>query len=575
MENELLIEEMREILQRPSMALPAYGKIQNIEDEDEIAFDPFAITKDMQQTLLHYIEQPPVDPNGYTRWLIVNKYRQGGASTTIADAFYCKAQYTPGWEHITTADKRERADYLFTRVNYLDQRWPQELKEQRLTTGQVRSFRWHHNGSMLIQSGGSDGMGVGTSASSWHWSEVPMWPDARRQWSMLLPAIMNRKRAQFIMESTPYELHYPSSTFFMEMCQKARSGSSRFEYAFFPFWDGKLNRRAYRKGDVLSNEEIRLLEKYYKFGLRKEHLMFRRAILDEDPQISKNPELFGVFYPFDDLTCWMMGGGQSIKARHLSRHLDNLVDFPHDHGYIEYSQPRSDGIYVIGADPSGYGVRDHASFHVFEIWAGEWRQVACYSTTCDPPALCDMLFKVGRKYNWAMINVERNGVGNGILGALELMEYPNLYWETKSKPGLHKKSESQLMAPLIEALNETFVLRDRDTVVQLRTYNSDRAVERTPEAEILSVGKAGARRARHHWDKVSALMMVPWPARIVSQRTPPEDRFSAESLVNSSQLTLSDILKMEKRQREYAKARQRAKGRPRAVYRSVRRRRER
>ena len=555
------MEKYGEPLCQAHYALRRYGKIQNMEEEQETCYDPWAITHKAQETALGYIDDTPVDEEGRNKWLVINKYRQAGISTTVADAFYCKAQFIPGWQHITSADKKDRADYLFERVNYLHTRWPEELREDFMpgASSATRQYRWQHGGSMLVQTGGSGGMGVGRSASSWHWSEIPLWSEASKQWTQLYPGIVHRKAAKFVFESTPFPLSEPSAAFYMDLCEQARQGKGRFLYAFFPFWDGKLNRRPFKKGEVLDNEEIRLLERYGRFGLTRENLMFRRETMASVADIKRNPDLFNVYYPFDDITCWMVGGGGVIKPRHLERHLTGLVDWEAGDTYKEYESPRPNSNYALVADPSGYGARDHASFHVFEIWSGSWRQVATYASQADPPEFIEMMLKVGRKFNWATINVERNGVGNGVIAALELADYPNLYWERSDRPGQHKRSEAQLLAPLIDALNETLELRDRDLVSQLRTYKADRALEKSVEAEILHEGPGKGRRGRHHWDKVSALMMLPAVAMSLPQRRAPFEMVDVSRTRQFNQLTLDQIHEYEARARALSSRRAKTK----------------
>lgn len=549
--------ESPETLRVSNYALRRYGKIQNIEDDEdpEVLYDPWAITDKMQETILGYIDDTPVDDEGYQKWLILNKYRQGGASTTTADAFYCVAQYTPGWQHITTADTRDRADGLFERVMYMHMRWPEELKQPMMpgTSAATRQLRWLSGSSMLIQAAGTKGVGVGKSAASWHWSEVPLMSNAGRQWSQLYPGIVQRKKAKLVMESTPFPMSEPSSAFYMEMCENARTGKGRFVYGFFPYWDGKLNQRKWPKGQRLENEEIKLLELYSRYGLTRDHLMFRRITMDDVPEIRRNPDLFGVFYPFDDITCWMIGSGGVIHNRHLQRHLTDLQEFDFTKGYKEFIKPKPGAIYVMGVDPSGYGARDHASFHVFEIWAGSWRQAAVYASRADPPEFVSKMIEVGRRYNWATINVERNGVGNGIIAALELADYPELYYEKEGKPGFHKVSEEQVLTRLIDALTEHFVLHDRDTVTQLRTYRGDAMLEISAKSEILRDDVGAGRRERHHWDKVSALMMVPFAAERMQQRVAPTATGITGQILSWNDMTLAEREAHEVRRRQFDK----------------------
>ena len=69
----------------------------------------------------------------------------------------------------------------------------------------------------------------------------------------------------------------------------------------------------------------------------------------------------GRLYPFDDLTCWLSGASGVIHRSMLERHTE-AADFEWRGTYMEYEPPQPGAVYVLGADPAGYGVRDHAAF---------------------------------------------------------------------------------------------------------------------------------------------------------------------------------------------------------------------
>ena len=103
----------------------------------------------------------------------------------------------------------------------------------------------------------------------------------------------------------------------------ASQGSGRHKAIFLPFWDGKLNARPVPKGFQPTNEEIDLLNRYSHLGLQQENLVFRRFIMDTDPEIRRNPEMFGVMYPFDDISCWIASTNAAIPEHALEEHLNS------------------------------------------------------------------------------------------------------------------------------------------------------------------------------------------------------------------------------------------------------------
>ena len=270
------------------------------------------------------------------------------------------------------------------------------------------------------------------------------------------------------------------------------------------------------------------MDRYGPEGLKKEHLAFRRLMLETDAEIRRNPDLFKVYYPLDDISCWIATAGSVFRTDVLKKHQEAIL-VPWNAPYMEYESPEPGAVYVLGADPAGYASRDHAAFHVFKVYDGEWTQAACFGTTTDPVAFARKINAVGRRYNNALVGIESNGVGVATLALLQEMNYPNLYYEKPYKPGVAAtvKSVPQMLSYLQDALMDCLTLHDEDTVGQLGSYREDKSTERSSASEILQGNKTGRRRERHHWDKVSALQLSCLLARQAPRRfksgAPPEE----------------------------------------------------
>ncbi len=250
-------------------------------------------------------------------------------------------------------------------------------------------------------------------------------------------------------------------------------------------------------------------------------------MIETDAEIRKNPDLFRVYYPFDDVTCWIASVGSVFHQDLLRKHQERpLVQWKAP--YMEYEQPEGGAVYVMGVDPAGYAARDHAAFQVLKVYDGEWTQVATYGGVTDPVLFAKKIYDIGQKYNNALVTVESNGVGVATLALLEDMGYPNLYYERPYKPGVAAtaKSLAMMLSYLQDALRDELILHDEDTVGQLGSYREDKSVERSAASEILHSGKPNRRRERHHWDKISALQLACMAARYAPRRykqsEPPE-----------------------------------------------------
>jgi len=384
---------------------------------------------------------------------------------------------------------------------------------------------------MRVLSAEAGTVGVGQSPDSFHASECAFWADFAGSMFLIWPSLMNRDHALAIFECTPWEANGD----WHHHCLEAKQGAGRHSYVFAPFWDGVLNERPWVEGNALENEEVSLLNQYGKDGLRKEHLAFRRLMMDTDVKIRRNPELFRVFYPFDDISCWISASNAAIPASALERHKNSpdLVEWRPMRGYQEYEAPQPDALYVLGADPCGHAARDHASFQVLKCYEGEWTQVATYAEHSEPIVFSNKIVEIATRYNKAMVVVESNGVGQSVIALLRDWDYHNLFYEKLKRPGFTTTSKSldQCLGWLIDGLLDELVLRDKNLIEQLMSYKNDKRVEENPNSEIIRGAASKRRRERHHWDKVSALMMALAGARQLPRQQKPQAERVEENVV--------------------------------------------
>ena len=555
-----------EALRDPAISLQAYAKIIDQRTGDEHTYDPFAITNRLQETVVSYYSDPPETDVGQVKWLTLLGYRQGGKSLTAELCGYVKSAYTPGHDHVCIADNRDRAEYLHRRIHLTHSRWPEPVRARTVPNREVRQLTFQHGGKMRVLSGESGAVGIGQSPDSFHGSELPYWRNAGHQFSMIYPSMINRDHSQVLLESTPCPMSEPSAEWWRDHCRDAKMGMGRWVYAFFPFWDGALNQRRWPENSALELEEIALLEKYGPKGLKKEHLAFRRLMIETDAEIRKNPDLFRVYYPFDDITCWIASTGSVFHPSLLKKHQERVL-VPWREPYMEYEQPENGAVYVMGVDPAGYAARDHAAFQVLKVYDGEWTQVATFGGITDPVLFAKKIYTIGTKYNNALVAVESNGVGVATLALLEDMGYSNLYYERAYRPGVAAttKSVSMMLSYLQDALKDELILYDEDTVGQLGSYREDKRVERTVSAEMLHSGKPGKRRARHHWDKISALQLACLAARKAPRRykenTVPEGMANVllfrDMSYNQVQAHRKEVAEGQKTKRSYRRSRYR------------------
>jgi len=513
-------QQMLTFLRDPSKSLPAFGEVHDQKTSKFVKYDPTRITYNMQNEVLDYLSNTPRTQVGQTKFLTILTARQMGKSLSVEYGCYPKAAYSPGWDHVCIADNSDRAEYLHKRVHHLHGKWPEDIKSPTIHSRESRQLTFKHEmgGKMRILSAEAGAVGIGQSPDSFHASECAFWADFSGSMFLIWPSLANRDDALVVFECTPWE----ARSDWHEHCLTAKAGQGRHLYKFFPFWDGKLNRRPWDKTWSIDNEEVSMLNKFGHLGLTKENLAFRRFMLSTDQHLRRKPELFRVFYPSDDLECWISAANAAIPNHALDRHKEAETQRwigP----YMEYEKPEYGAHYVIGADPCGHAARDHASFQVLKCYEGEWTQVACYAEHSDPLEFTQKLVEAGMRFNRANIVVESNGVGQGVISLLRDWNYPNIFFEKHKKPGFTSTSKSvdEALGWLIDGLLDELVLGDKNTIEQLMSYKNDKRIEEGANSELVRGQPNRKRRDRHHWDKVSALIMAIVGARWAPSRRRP------------------------------------------------------
>ena len=570
------IQGALQTLQNPSESLPRFAHIIDQKTSERLPYSPGAITRNLQSTIVSYASNPPVTAHGQVKWLALLGYRQGGKSTAGELAFYPKAAYRYGHDHVCIADTRPRADYLHQRVHITHRNWPEEIRSPTVSTREARQLTFDPDlmigGKMRVLSAHTEAVGIGQSPDSLHGSEPPFWKNGSYAWSLIQPSMINRDRALVLLEGTAAPADAPSVEWWKDVCHDAKLGRGRWVYAFFPYWDGKLNSRPWPKDWTLENDEVRLLERYGPLGMTKDNLAFRRFVLDTDKEMRRYPELFDVFYPKDDTSCWIASAKGVIPKHVLERHLNgSLTEWVGP--YMEYEPPEAGAIYAIGVDPAGYAARDHASFQIFKVYDGEWTQVACYAGHTEPVGFTREIIRAHERYNSAKIGVEINGVGAAVVALLEEAGLSrHLYYEKPYKPGITTtaKSLDQMLGWLIDALRDELTLNDEDTVSQALSYGHDKRTERSANSELLrGTGGGRGRRERHHWDKISALMMAIVVARNLPRRVKKEAPDELGNVLLFKDMTYDQVTSY----RESLAKDEADRQRPRRRYRSSRKRR--
>jgi Terminase RNaseH-like domain len=201
-----------------------------------------------------------------------------------------------------------------------------------------------------------------------------------------------------------------------------RAGETGYTRHFFPWWYDKeyCDATGLRNDQRLTQEEEDLVR---RAGLNEEQIAWRRT---------NRAQLRGLAaqeYAEDPVSCFLASGECIFEVEAIDRALQaqGLPTAVRDNGRLTiWLDPRSNRQYVIGVDPAGGGTEgDYACAEVIDRQGA--MQCAELHGHYTPHELAIKLIELGGMYNDALLVVERNNHGYGVLAHLRAAGYQHVF----------------------------------------------------------------------------------------------------------------------------------------------------
>ena len=348
---------------------------------------------------------------------IVLKARQMGISTWVAGRFFLKTVTRPGTLSVQVAHTQEAAEEIFRMVRRFHHELPEELRQGVLRTSRAnaRSLVFPElDSEYRVETAGDPNAGRGLTVQNLHCSEMARWPgDARATLAGLLAA-MPAGGGEVVLESTAQGAH---GCFYEEWMHAEANGWVRH---FFPWW-WEASYCLEPGADAESEEERALVSKH---GLTREQIAFRRRLERQFGMLARQE------YPESADDCFLASGSCVFDAEAIDRRLRE-VPAPMERRWAGALQvwlkPMPGRDYVVAVDPAGGGSEgDYAAMQVLDRATG--LQCAEFQGRCGLLELAERAATLGREYNGAMLIVERNNHGAGVLAYLTgVLQYARLF----------------------------------------------------------------------------------------------------------------------------------------------------
>lgn len=384
---------------------------------------------------------------------IVLKARQLGITTYIAARFFIKTITHPGTLTVQVAHDQQSAEEIFKIVHRFWENLPIELRQSggsgaqntaplRLSRCNVRQIVFPAlDSEYRVETAADPNAGRGLTIQNLHCSEVARWPRrAEETLASLRAAVPQSEDAEIILESTP---NGAGGIFYQEW-QRAQHEAGGYSRHFFPWWYEPSYRIApevaenpenfdrlgaprkpafglcgdFAKSEKFEpdNEELGLMTRH---GLDTAQILYRRTIQSNFRVLA--PQEFAE----DAAACFLASGDCIFDLEIIQRRLPFCAQHyceQRENGALRVWYPPASGrSYIIGADPAGGGSNgDFACAQVIDRATG--LQCAELRAHLTPQELAVRLAALAREYNDALLVVERNNHGHGVLAHLSQME---------------------------------------------------------------------------------------------------------------------------------------------------------
>jgi hypothetical protein len=358
---------------------------------------------------------------GRGRQNIVLKARQMGITTWVAARFFLKTITARGVLTVQVAQTREAAEGIFRMVQRFWECLPEEAREgplwrSRANVGQMCFPEL--DSEFRVVSAADENAGRGLTVRYLHCSEVSRWPgDAAATLAGLRAALV--PGGEMVMESTPNGAY---GCFYEEWGRAvdqlvAESAGRRDELVvrhFFPWW----MEEAYVGAPVvaeLREDEQRLVAAH---GLTAEQIGFRRG-LEASYRGLRSQE-----FAEDAESCFKATGECCFEVAAVEARLAAVreaIEVRRDGALQVWFPPVVGKRYLVAVDTAGGGADgDFAAVQVIEVESG--LQCAELQQRLGTLDLARVSAALAREYGGALIVVERNNHGAGVLAYLDSVE---------------------------------------------------------------------------------------------------------------------------------------------------------
>jgi Terminase RNaseH-like domain len=393
---------------------------------------------------------------------IVLKARQLGMTTYIAARFFIHTITQPGTTAVQVAHNQESAEEIFKIVHRFRENLPEEMRRGALVTSRsnIRQIVFPRlDSEYRVATAADANAGRGMTIHNLHCSEVARWPrDGMETLASLRAAVP--EKGEIVLESTP---NGAGGVFYDEWQRADETGYQRH---FFPWWyDGDYRVDGDAVLERVTTEEKELMERE---GLAEAQILWRRM---------NRAQLRGLAaqeFAEDAVTCFRASGECVFDLDAIDLALGKCgepVETGDSGRLVKWFPPQPGKQYILGVDPAGGGSEgDYACIQVIERRTA--MQCAELHGHFPPRELAIKAIALGSLYNDALLVVERNNHGYGVLAHLRTEGSSNVFRDGGQDGWLTSAASRPAMVENLAAVLATAprLFRSRRLLNECRTF---------------------------------------------------------------------------------------------------------
>ena len=375
---------------------------------------------------------------------IVLKARQLGITSYIAARYFVRTIMRPGTLTMLVAHDRIAAEEIFRIVRRFWDNMGEDYRKGplRASHSSARELVFPKLDSEFTVASADENAGRGRTIQNLHCTEVSRWGhDGEEALASLRAAVV--PGGEIVLESTANGAWGP---FYEEWQQAPETG---YVQHFFPWWIEESYKCDAGRDFTMTEEEAEVAAKNH---LSAAQIAWRRR------QQSSLRGLAVQEFAEDAVTCFKASGECVFGVEVIEKALAGAGQpiATEDNGRICYwLPPQAKAEYLIGVDPAGgLASGDYSCAQVIDKTTGA--QCAELHGHFNPRETAELVEKLAKKYNEALVAVERNNHGHAVLSHLvDSRGYLNVYSEG-GQQGWNTTAVSRppMLANLTEMLQE-------------------------------------------------------------------------------------------------------------------------